>query len=190
MPLSSAAHKSGETMYRFRSGDSLSEWMTAEQLKACATSGKLTKQCQIQQSGKETWCAAERVSGLFPEPQPEPPAEEIDHDAARGGAAGNLAHQSRLGESIHHVLGRALLQKVHVIAPDWEDPHDATLAGVMNDGVALEFEESGTVVYIPWIHVRAVAVTSESAHSNSRIKDRRGLTIDVDRIPTAAFFPQ
>ncbi|MDA0803836.1 MAG: hypothetical protein O2819_08840 [Planctomycetota bacterium] len=208
MPASSVAHKSGEVLYRFRSGGSLSEWMTADQLKACASAGKLTRSCSIQQAGKEAWCPAERVSGLFDRPAPAivPVADDVageDVDSGSGGAPGaspvagengggtaGAAHAARIGESIHHVLSRALLQKVHVIAPDWDEPHDAVLAGVMSDGLALEFEESGTVIYVPWIHVRAVAATSAVAHSTARIRDRRGLTIDVDRIPTAAFFPQ
>ncbi len=190
MSASSVTNKAGEALYRFRAGDSTSEWMSAEQLKSCAAAGKLTKACQIQQVGKEAWCPAERVSGLFDPPAPEPAPEPARVDGGSPGASPGAGYAARIGESIHHVLGRALLQKVHVIAPDWDEPHDATLAGVMQDGLALEFDESGTVIYIPWMHVRAVAVCSESAHSANRIRDRRGLTIDVDRIPTAAFFPQ
>lgn len=195
MPTTATPQRVGEVLYRFRNGESLSGWMSAEELRHAAADGRLQKTSEVQQVGKEAWCPAEKVHGLFdlvafsgmPErAQPEPVAATSPSATPVPPAA----QTGRIAESIHHVLQRALMTKVHVIAPDWDEPHDATLAGVMADGIALEFEEAGTVIYIPWIHVRAVAATSEAAHSVTRIRDRRGITIDVDRIPTAAFFPQ
>lgn len=115
---------------------------------------------------------------------------------SNGGHAGNAGsggtsqsssvHHSRLGESIQHLLQRAILGHVTVSAPEFDTPQRAILAGVTSDAVALEFEACGTVVYIPWMRVRSVAVPSKEAHSTARIRAHAELlVIDVERIPAS-----
>jgi hypothetical protein len=107
-------------------------------------------------------------------------------NGSNGGGAGHApaVHHSRLGESIQHLLQRAILGHVTVSAPEFDSPQRAILAGVTSDAVALEFETCGTVVYIPWTRVRSVAVPSKEAHSTARIRAHAEvLVIDVERIP-------
>lgn len=104
----------------------------------------------------------------------------IGHTATGG------AHPSRIGESIQHLLQRAVLGHVTVCAPEFDAPQRVILAGVTNHDVAFEFEGCGSVVYIPYTRLRSVTVPRQHAHSSGRIRSQSELlVIEVEHIPEA-----
>ena len=77
--------------YRFRIGEKVSPWMTAEALQRAAMEGTLTLEGFIQPIGHDSWTPAAEVKGLvFPKPvqesdeeQPETRIASAVQDAAR-----------------------------------------------------------------------------------------------------------
>jgi hypothetical protein len=182
--------------YRYRTGDALSGWMQSDELRAHAADGRIKPDSVIQRVGKEEWVPASKVPGLWNgnsggstvtgEAVAENHGAESHRDASEPHSTGGagIVHPSRLGESIQHLLQRAVLGQITVSAPEFDAPQRAILAGVTSDSVALEFEACETVVYIPWTRVRSVSVPSKEAHSLGKIRSNtEHLIIDVDRMP-------
>ncbi len=57
--------RSGVVRYRYRSGDTLSGWMSSEELRAHVAAGRITAESFIQQIRKHNWVAAAKVPGLW-----------------------------------------------------------------------------------------------------------------------------
>lgn len=194
----SGTSRSGGVVYRYRTGETLSAWMTSAELRTHAAAGRIKADSGIQQRGREDWIPAGKVPGLWVSPGGTTAGGASMHDAAPAPAepqhtpepAGeHNAHHTRLGETMQHLLQRAVLTHVHVMAPEMDAPVTALLAGVTSDGVGLDFEAQGTVVLLPWSRVRAVAAPRAIAYSSARVRDSREsgstLTVEVDHLPQA-----
>lgn len=207
--------RSGGVRYRYRSGDTLSGWMSSEELRAHVVAGRITGESSIQQIGKDNWVLAAKVPGLWVAPggggavgaAGSSVGGDALHDSASGGSSeGNgsdgpdggalsapggsptggahQAHHARLAESMQHLLQRALLGTVTVSSADCDQPHRAVLAGVTVDAIALEFENCGSVVFVPWSRIRSIMLPAEHAHSTARIRARAEvLVIEVEHLP-------
>ncbi len=203
MEASSAAGSSG-ALYRYRTGEFLSHFMRSDELRAHAAEGKIKPDSSIQRRGDDAWIPASRVPGLWtgaaanaprggtdatesaPEGGPAAEREASTTESAGTGNGGTHPHPARVGESMTHLLQRALLGHVTVSAGDWDQPLRAILAGVTVDSIALEFESSGTVVFVPWARIRSIGVPASHAHTTARIRTKAELlVIEVEHLPAS-----
>jgi hypothetical protein len=68
MPQSTPDPSADAPQFRYRNGETVSEWMAVAQVKEDAVLGLLTTQGAVQQFGQERWVPAIQVRGLFPMP--------------------------------------------------------------------------------------------------------------------------
>ncbi len=170
--------------YRFKNGDFLSGWLSAEELRDAVTKKKLTPESTVQKAGRDDWIAANLIPGLFVVAAPaaviEAPAKESEPSRV------DPRHGTRPGESIHHLLYRVLHMNIHVVAHD--EAHEGehalagTLVGVTAEGVMVEFVQFAAIVYIPLTRIRCACITSKFP---SLGPPRRGeiVQIEVDALP-------
>lgn len=203
MEASSATGSSG-ALYRYRTGDFLSPFMRSDELRAHAAEGKIKPDSHIQRRGEDAWVPAARAPGLWTAAATgaarsgadagegaegsaaASDAPSGDQQAPAGNGGAHAPHHARVGESMQHLLQRALLGHVTVSAGDFEQPLRAILAGVTVDSIALEFETCGTVVFVPWARIRSIGIPAAHAHTTARIRAKSELlVIEVEHLPAA-----
>ncbi|MBL9119472.1 MAG: hypothetical protein JNL80_06125 [Phycisphaerae bacterium] len=165
--------------YRFRVGNAVSGWMTAEQLKDAALRGDLLPEGEVQQSGHADWVVASHVRGLaFPAPVTEA-APVVETTGTHAGLIANgAARQPRFG-TFRDLFGLYLNADIEVNLPDSSEYSPAKLCAAGVDHFEVSLESSRSRVFLPYSRIQAVWVTETSTNATLTYRDSHRLTIEV-----------
>ncbi len=173
--------------FRFKNGDDISPWLTAEALREAARSKIVVTETQVQKAGREDWVSAGSISGLVPIVKPAVESETAQTPTPTTEPS-RLDHKNaaRPPESIHHLLHRALHTNIQVCAHEGEYSGDrfiqGKLEGLTVEGCMIEFPEFAAIVYIPLARVRS-AVISMSFPALGPSRRGEVVRLEVDSLP-------
>lgn len=169
--------------YRFRTGSSVSPWMTADQLKEAALRGELLPDSQIQQSGHAEWIVATNVRGLtFPSAvadaaPPEAPvaaAPPVQQSAAVAGRHPRFA-------TIRDLLAAYVNAEIEVNLPVSTEFTVAQLVMVGGDHFEITLESSRSRVFIPYGRIRAVWALETSSSATLNYRESHKLSVELEK---------
>ncbi len=162
--------------YRFRVGDTVSPWMSADALRAAALDGTLTEDGDVQPIGHDTWTKAAEVKSLT-FLQPEPEEEEPGRPRPE--------HHPRF-KTLRDLLQNFLHSRVRInlLSPTRFD--EAELLLCCEDHFEVNLPLRRIRAFLPYRRIIAVASTEKEGDSDT-YRDSHDVTIEVE--PCLAFQP-
>lgn len=160
----------GSARYRYRSGSTVSPWMSGEELQTAARNRLFDESADVQMSGHAEWKSAGDIRGLSFEKPPDPehaqatPVEEEDR----------LTRFSTLRE----LMAAFIRQDVEVNIPEGKRFVAATLCAVSSDHFEIIDEDSGERTFIPLHQVRSM-VARETSTKGSSYRDNHTLRVEL-----------
>ncbi len=183
MPQVAPSQTATTGQYRYRSGSTISTWMSAEQLKEAALRGELTPESHIQQVGHAEWIAALNVKGLtFPPAGALTLAPEAAPVAAIAEPAANSAAATRGHPrfmNLRDVLLAYLNADIEINVPNPREHGTARIVAVGTDHFELVLETERSRVFIPYAEIRAIWSCETSASSTLTYRESHRLTVDI-----------
>jgi hypothetical protein len=182
MPTSTTTGTAGTAttpapQYRYRSGTSVSPWMSADQLKEAALRGEVLPDSHIQQSGHAEWIPATNVRGLiFPsaQPAPEPIASEPIPTVGTAGRHPRFV-------TLRDLLAAYVNAEIEINLPDSKEFGSAQLVMVGGDHFEITLESSRSRVFIPYGRIRAIWALETSSSATLNYRESHKLSVELEK---------
>ena len=159
--------------YRFKVGEDVSPWMTADALRRSAMDGSLTEEGFIQPIGHDDWTPAMEVKGLeFPEPAKEGEGPKVD----------SHPRFKTLRDLLQNFLHTRI--RINLLSPTRFD--EAELVLCCEDHFEISLPLCQIRAFVPYRRIIAVA-SAETAEDKESYRDSHEVTIEVE--PCLAFQP-
>jgi len=163
--------------YRFRIGEKVSPWMSAEALLAAALDGTLKPDSDVQPIGHDSWTPACDVKGLhFPE------AVEEEEEAPERPKPEHHPRFKTLRDLLQNFLHSRI--SINLLSPTRFD--DAELLLCCEDHFEVNLPKQSIRAFVPYRRIIAVA-TVELDSASGTYRDSHQVTIEVE--PCLAFQP-
>jgi hypothetical protein len=185
MPQVASGQSAAVGQYRFRTGASVSTWMSAEQLKEAALRGELTPDSHIQQVGHAEWVPATNVRGLtFPAPSaiaiaPDTPQTIVEPTPATSPSAASSRHPRFA--NLRDVIAAYLHADIEINVPNYHEQSTARVVAVGADHFELVLESERSRVFIPYGQIRAIWSCETSASATLTYREAHKLTVELER---------
>lgn len=166
------------TRLRYRMGTRTSKWMTVDELKDAAASGRLDPLAEIQSAGQNDWIPASDVRGLdFPTPEPE--AEEVEAKPERTSSRRHEDTHPRF-KTMRDLLNTFLHMPVSINLIDPEVFEDAELCLACEDHFEINLPMRKMRAFLPYSRIKMVATLETEQDGGSTYRDTHRVTIEVE----------
>lgn len=167
---------SQSSRFRYRFQNRTSKWMTAEELKDAAASGRLEASAEIQSAGQNDWIPALEVKGLvFPEPEPIEPDDSSQHITQR--------HQDETHprfKTMRDLLQTFLHSPVAINLVDPTVFEDAELCLACEDHFEINLPARRVRAFLPYSRIKMIATLETAEDGGSTYRDTHQVTIEVE----------